>query len=332
MVLRLGLLSTARINDAVLAAARATDAVEVVAVASRDGGRAAAYAGEHSIAKAHCGYSDLLDDDGVDAVYLSLPNALHVEWALRAIDAGKHVLCEKPLAWTGADAARVVTAARGGGVVLAEGFMYRHHPQTRALCELVGSGALGRLERIRAWFAFTATMPDDAIVLDPAMHGGALLDVGCYCVSASRLLVGEPVSVVAETIVGPSGVDLRIHGTMRFADGVEADIEAAIDRPDAAGIELVGSHGSATVADPWHCLSPGIALGSGSSIAIAPADPYRLQLEDFAAAVRDGRPALVSGGEIVGQARVIEALAKSAGRGAAGVSVATGEPQRPHHA
>src|SRR5437764_1020458 len=305
MALRLGLLSTARINEAVLAAAGATDAVDVVAVASRDADRAAAYALKHGIPSAHPGYSDLLEDTGVDAVYLSLPNALHVEWALRAIDAGKHVLCEKPLAWTGADAARVVDAARGAGVVLGEGFMYRHHPQTQALRELVRLGGLGRLKRIRAWFAYTAELPQDAIVLDPALNGGSLLDVGCYCVSVSRLLAGEPPSVSAEMEMGPSGVDLRVRATMRFAGGVEAEIEAAIDRPDAAGVEVVGSRGAATVADPWHCRSAGIALGDGRRIAVAAADPYRLQLDDFAAAVRDGRPARVSGAQIVGQARAI---------------------------
>jgi D-xylose 1-dehydrogenase (NADP+, D-xylono-1,5-lactone-forming) len=324
MVLRLGLLSTARINEAVLAAARATDAVDVVAVASRDGDRAAAYAARHGIDNAHRSYADLLDDTGVDAVYLSLPNALHVEWALRAIDAGKHILCEKPLARTGADAARAVAAARGAGVVLAEGFMYRHHPQTHVLRELVRYGRLGRLERIRALFAFTAELPQGAIVLDPALDGGSLLDVGCYCVSLSRLLAGEPVSVTAEMAVGPSGVDLRVHGTMRFADGVEAEVEAAIDRPDAAGVEVVGSLGTATVADPWHCLSPGVALGDGGTIDVAPGDPYLLQLDDFAAAVREGRPALVSGAEIVDQARAIEAMIESASQGGARVILATG--------
>jgi xylose dehydrogenase (NAD/NADP) len=325
MALRLGLLSTARINDAVLAAARAVDAVDVVAVASRDADRAVSYALQHGIAIARSSYRDLLEDAAVDAVYLSLPNSLHVEWALRAITAGKHVLCEKPLAWTGADAAAVVAAARGAGVVLAEGFMYRHHPQTRALCELAGSGALGRVDRIRSWFAFTAEMPQDAIVLDPALHGGALLDIGCYCVSISRLLAGEPLSVTAEMDVGPTGVDLRVRGTMRFSDGVEAEFEAALDRPDDAGVEVTASGGTATLADPWHCLAPDISISDGRTIEVASADPYRLQLDDFAAAVREGRPALVSGEEIVGQARTIEALIESARRrGGATIDVATG--------
>jgi D-xylose 1-dehydrogenase (NADP+, D-xylono-1,5-lactone-forming) len=319
MALRLGLLSTARINDAVLAAARAGDGVSVVAVASRDADRAASYALQNGIATAHPSYDELLEDAGVDAVYLSPPNSLHVEWALRAIAAGKHVLCEKPLAWTEADAAAVVAAARLAGLVLAEGFMYRHHPQTRALCELARSGALGRVERVRSWFAFTAGMPQDAIVLDPELHGGALLDIGCYCVSVSRLLAGEPLSVSAEMDTGPTGVDLRVRGSMRFSGGVEAEFEAALDRRDDVGVEVVASGGTATLADPWHCLSPGIAISDGRTIAVASADPYRLQLDDFVAAVREGRPALVSGEEIVGQARTIEALIESGG---ARVSVA----------
>jgi predicted dehydrogenase len=178
------------------------------------------------------------------------------------------------------------------------------------------------VERIRSWFAFTAEMPQDAIVLDPTLHGGSLLDIGCYCVSISRLLAGEPLSVTAEMDAGPTGVDLRVRGAMRFPAGVEAEFEAALDRPDDAGVELVGSGGSATLADPWHCLSPGIAISDGGTIAVAPADPYRLQLDDFAAAVREGRPALVSGDEIVGQARAIEALIESARQGGARVSVA----------
>ena len=323
MPLRLGLLSTARINDAMLAAARAGDAATVTAVASRRADTAAAYAHRHGIATPHGGYQSLLDDPAVDAVYISLPNSLHVEWTLRAIAAGKHVLCEKPLAWTGAEAERVVSAADAAGLALAEGFMYRHHPQTRALHELVGSGALGRVKLIRARFAFTAELPDDAVQLDAELHGGSLLDVGCYCVNVSRLLAGEPGSVTAEMDVGPTGVDLRVRGRMWFADGTESQIEAALDLPDDSGVEVVGSERTASVADPWHCRSPGITLADGGAITVTAADPYRLQLDDFAAAVREGRPPLVSGREIVGQARALEALIESARRGGEATEVET---------
>ncbi len=323
MALRLGLLSTARINHSLLVAARAGDAVTVVAVASREPASAAGYARRNGIATAHGAYQALLDDPAIDAVYISLPNSLHVEWTLRALAAGKHVLCEKPLASKGADAERVVSAAADAGLVLAEAFMYRHHPQTQALARLASSGELGRLRRVRAWFAFPAELPGDAVVLDRDLEGGALRDVGCYCVSAARLLAGEPQYATAEAMMGSSGVDLRVRGRLEFAAGVVAELEAAIDLPDRVGVEVEGESATALVADPWHCLQPGIELRPGAPIAVASGDPYRLQLDDFAAAVHKSRPARVSGAEIVGQARVLEALDDSVRRGGARVRVAT---------
>ncbi|MDX6519688.1 MAG: D-xylose 1-dehydrogenase D-xylono,5-lactone-forming [Gaiellales bacterium] len=324
--LRIGLLSTARINLTLLEAARAGDAAEVVAVASRDASQAAEYAHRHGIATAHAGYLQLLADTDVEAVYISAPNALHVEWVLRAIAAGKHVLCEKPLTRSGEQARRVVAAAERAGVVLAEGFMYRHHPQTRALAEMVAVGAIGDLERVSARFAFTADPGQDAVLFDPRLDGGALLDVGCYCVSAARLLAGEPTQVTARMVTGTSGVDLRFEATLEFGGGVVGELAAALDLPDDAGLVVTGSRTTATVADPWHCLAPGISLGEGEQVAIAAADPYRLQLEDFAAAVRESRPALVSGAEIVGQARALQALIESARLGGTRLEIATERP------
>jgi predicted dehydrogenase len=262
----------------------------------------------------------------VEAVYISAPNALHVEWVLRAIAAGKHVLCEKPLTRSGEQARRVVAAAERAGVVLAEGFMYRHHPQTRALAEMVAVGAIGDLERVSARFAFTADPGQDAVLFDPRLDGGALLDVGCYCVSAARLLAGEPTHVTARMVTGTSGVDLRFEARLEFGGGVVGELAAALDLPDDAGLVVTGSRTTATVADPWHCLAPGISLGEGEQVAIAAADPYRLQLEDFAAAVRESRPALVSGAEIVGQARALQALIESARLGGTRLEIATERP------
>jgi D-xylose 1-dehydrogenase (NADP+, D-xylono-1,5-lactone-forming) len=313
----MGLLSTARINLTLLAAARASGAAEVVAVASRDASSAAEYARRHGIATAHDGYLDLLADPGVEAVYISVPNALHVDWALQAIAAGKHVLCEKPLTRSGEQARRVVAAAQRAGVVLAEGFMYRHHPQMGALAGLVADGAIGELERVSARFAFPADPGEDAVLFDPGLDGGALLDVGCYCVSAARLLAGEPTHASGRTVAGRSGVDLRFEATLEFGGGVVGELTSALDLPDDVGLVVAGSRTTATVADPWHGLTPGISLGDGEHVAIAAADPYRLQLEDFAAAVRESRPALVSGNEITGQARTLEALIESARLGGA---------------
>jgi predicted dehydrogenase len=191
---------------------------------------------------------------------------------------------------------------------------------------LVTGGAIGDLERVSARFAFTADPGQDAVLFDPRLDGGALLDVGCYCVSAARLLAGEPTQVTARMVTGTSGVDLRFEATLEFGGGVVGELAAALDLPDDAGLVVTGSRTTATVADPWHCLAPGISLGEGEQVAIAAADPYRLQLEDFAAAVRESRPALVSGAEIVGQARALQALSESARLGGTRLEIATEGP------
>ena len=161
MGLRWGLLSTARINDALMEGARGTDAAEIVAVASRDAGRAEAYAGGHGIARFYGSYDALLADPEIDAVYNPLPNGMHVEWSVRALEAGKHVLCEKPLSRRAADASAAFDAADAAGRVLAEAFMWRHLPQTRRLRELLDEGAIGRLRAIRSSFSFPLARPGD---------------------------------------------------------------------------------------------------------------------------------------------------------------------------
>jgi xylose dehydrogenase (NAD/NADP) len=308
---RVGLLSTARINLSLMAAAEDGEVARVVAVASREGGRVRAYAGEHGIAAAHGSYEALLADPAVELVYVSVPNALHAEWVLRALDAGKHVLCEKPLSPRRADAARCVEAAARAGLVLAEGYMYRHHPQTRRLTELIRSGAIGRVREIDAAFGFAVETPDDDALLDPALDGGSLLDVGCYPVSAARLLCGEPVEFAGTARRGATGVDIGFRGELRFACGVVAHVESWFDRPHGGWLEVRGTEGVLRVADPWTCAQPGIGL-SGSRVEVEPADSYRLQLADVAAGIRDGRPALVSGDEITGQAGALEALLAAA--------------------
>jgi predicted dehydrogenase len=297
--LRFGILSTASINTTLLDAAAATGAAEVIAVSSRDAARGAAYARAHGIPAFHAGHAGLIEDPAVEAVYISAPNALHVEWAQAAIAAGKHVLCEKPLTRRAADARATVDAAAAAGVTFAEAFMYRHHPQIRRLADRVRNGEVGELRTMRSAFGFTADRPDD-ILLRPELDGGGLLDVGCYCVSAFRLLAGEPERVEAEAEVGETGVDLRFSASMAFPGGVTSRFECGIAMPETSLLEVAGDEGTLRLEDPWH--------GRGHGV-----DPYALQLEDFAGAVRDGRPPLVSGEEIVRQAAAIEALRASAG-------------------
>jgi len=320
-----GLLSTARINDAILRGASLTDAVEVVAVASRDSTRARAYAREHGIARAHGSYEELLADPGVDAIYNSLPNSLHVEWSIRALEAGKHVLCEKPLDRNPAEVDRLFDVAERHGRVVMEAFMYRHHPQTHALQELVRSGGIGELRQIRAVFSFTITDPAN-VRLRPDLAGGSLMDVGCYCVSGSRLLAGEPDAVLARQVVGETGVDLRFDGILLFPGNVLAQFYCGFDLQAASGLEAIGSKGSVLVREPWQCRDPHLEV-NGNRIGVPDVDRYQLELENFAAAASGEAPPLLGRDDAVGQARVIEALYRSAESGSA-VPLGTGSGAR----
>jgi predicted dehydrogenase len=321
MKLRLGLLSTANINRMLLAGARAVEGVEVVAVASRSRDRAASYAAEHAIPRAHGSYEALLGDPDVDAVYVPLPNALHVEWSIRALEAGKHVLAEKPLTRHPQDAEAAFDAADRAGRVLAEAFMWRHHPQARRLQELASEGAVGRPRLVRAAFSFDifgAGRPDD-VRLQAGLDGGGLMDVGCYCVNAMRLLAGEPASVSGRRIDGGDGVDVRFTGTLAFADGMLGSFDCGLDMVARSELELVGDAGTLMVADPWHSRDVGIELrrpGAVEKIAVPAADPYACELEDFAAAVHGERPHPFGRADAVGQARTIAALYRAAGSGA----------------
>jgi D-xylose 1-dehydrogenase (NADP+, D-xylono-1,5-lactone-forming) len=314
-----GIISTAHINRLVLAGARGSDRVEVVAVASRDQARAESYAREKDIERAHGSYEALLGDPEVEAVYISLPNAPHVEWSIRALEAGKHVLCEKPLSRHAEDVERAFDVADRTGRLLSEAFMYRHNPQTRRLRELVEEGAIGALRLVRS--AFTFKLDDEANVrLSAELEGGALMDVGCYCVSGSRLLGGEPEQVLGHQVVGPSGVDVIFAGTMRFPGDVVAQFDCGFRTPDRDELEVVGEEGSLFLDDPWHCRTPVIEVRRGDGrdeIALEPVDSYRLELENLSDAISGAAPPLLGREDAVGQARAIEALYRSADEGRA---------------
>ena len=255
--MRLGLLSTANINRAILAGAAKTDRVDVVAVASRDAERAEAYAAEHGIATAHGSYEALLADPDVEAVYISLPNGMHHEWTMQALAAGKHVLCEKPYTRHPGEAEEAFDAADAAGLVLAEAFMYRHHPQTAAVARLVADGAVGRLCAVKATFTFPLHDLSDVRAL-PELDGGALMDVGCYCVSGIRLLAGEPEHVRGEQVTGTTGIDMAFHGTLRCADDVVGQFEASFRSPQRQSLEAVGETGVLVVEAPWRLDWAGI--------------------------------------------------------------------------
>jgi D-xylose 1-dehydrogenase (NADP+, D-xylono-1,5-lactone-forming) len=316
--LRVGLLSTARINRRALAAARASPHVEVVAVASRHPARAEAYARRHGLERAHGRYDGLLEDPGVDAVYVSLPNSLHVDWSVRALEAGKHVLCEKPLARRPEDVERAFDAAERAGRILAEAFMYRHHPQTALVAGLVAGGAIGEPVTLRASFGFPLSDPGN-IRLRPELDGGALLDLGCYCVSGARLLGGEPERVSGERRVGPTGVDLSFGGMLRLPGGVVAMLHASMEVPFRQELEVSGTGGSLLVEAPWRVDLGGDVLlrcgGSLERVDVPEADAYRLQFEDLAAAASGEREPLLGREDALGQARALDALHRAAAAG-----------------
>lgn len=318
MSVRLGILSTAKINGSVMAGARESELVEVTAVASRDLARAEAYAREHGIPRAYGGYDELLADPELDAVYISLPNSMHVEWSIRALEAGKHVLCEKPLSRRPEDVERAFDTADRVGRILTEAFMYRHNPQTVRLKELVDGGAIGDLRVVRAVFSFRLT-DETNVRLAADLDGGALMDVGCYCVSGTRLVAGEPERVFGAA-VNEAGVDTVFAGTMRFPGDVFGELDCGFRLPMRDELEVVGEEGSIFLDDPWHCRRAVIELrrdGAVEEIVLDPVDSYRLELENLAQAIRGELEPLLGREDALGQARAIAALYRSAETGEA---------------
>ena len=316
---RWGIVSTAHINEKVIPGAREADGVELVAGGSRDRARGEAFAARFGIDRVHDSYDGLLADPDVEAVYIPLPNSLHVPWAVRALEAGKHVLCEKPLTRRVADAEAAFAAAERAGRVLMEGFMWRYHPQTEALVRVARE--IAPLRIVRAAFGFPLP-PDPSNVRWLAdLDGGALMDVGCYCVSALRLLAGEPERVSAEAVAAPSGVDVRFAGVLRLPGDVLGQIDCGLDVPPRGGIYVVGEGGTAIAEDPWHGVTPRLTLMRPGSepeeIPVEAVNPYRLELEDVSAAIRDGRRPRLGRDDALGQARTIAALYESAATGRA---------------
>ena len=318
MPVQWGILSTARINDKFIVGCAQSDAATVSAVASRDAERARSYADERGIERAYGSYEALLADPEVEAVYISLPNAMHIEWTERALRAGKHVLCEKPLSRNPDEVAGVFDLAEREGLLLMEAFMYRHNPQTQRLQELVGAGAIGRLRMVRAAFSF-AIAGDADVRLSAGLDGGALMDVGCYCVSAARLLAGEPLRVASQQVIGGDGVDVVFVGAMGFADG---DRRALRRRPEPRRPRRARGRRRARHAVPRRP----VALPRARDRAATPAtrvkrielprvDSYMLEAENLSRAIRGEATPLLGRDDAVGQAMAIDALYRAAGGG-----------------
>ena len=316
-LMRLGILSTADINRKVIPGAHASEKVELVAVASREQRRAEEYAKTWEIERAYGSYDELLADPDVDAVYISLPNTMHREWSIKSLEAGKHVICEKPFSRRAEDVEAAFDAAERAGRHLTEAFMYRHNPQTKRLAELVREGAIGELRVVRSAFSYSLYDADN-IRLRTDVEGGSLMDVGCYCVSGSRLLAGEPESVFGQAYIGPSGTDWVFTGAMRFAGGVHALFDCGTCLPERDELEAIGTEGSLFLDDPWHCNEPVIELRRDDGverIELDPVDSYRLELENLSDAIHGEAPLLLGREDAVSQARTLEALHRSAETG-----------------
>lgn len=256
--LRWGLLAAGTIAAHFAAGVEESRHGVLTAVAARDGDRARDFAARFDIPKAYGSYEDLLADPDVDAVYVSTPHPMHGEWAIRAAEAGKHVLCEKPLTVTAAAAEDVIAAAREHDVFLMEAFMYRLHPQTRRLVELISSGAIGDVHAVDTTFSFDSDPADTARLGDPALGGGGILDVGCYCTSLARLVaqaalgvdVVEPVEVSGMARLSASGVDEYATGLLRLPGDILATISCGIRLAREDGIRVFGTRGQLYVPRP----------------------------------------------------------------------------------
>ena len=319
--LRFGILSTADIaRKKVIPGMRTADRVEVVAIASRSSETAARVAQELAIPRAHGSYEALLADPEVDAIYIPLPNHLHLEWTIAAAEAGKHVLCEKPLALSADDAQRMVDACDRAGVRLMEAFMYRMHPTWTAVRELVASGRIGRLQAVQSWFSY---YNDDATNIRNVLDygGGALMDIGCYSVNLSRMLFdGEPAHVQAALRRdAETGVDVLTSAILEFDRG-HATFTCAIRSEDDQRVEVYGTEGRISVGIPFN-IPPDrptrVSVFAGGQPPVAPgvevlefetADPYGAEAQAFAAAILDDQPTPVPPADAVANMRVIERI------------------------
>ena len=318
--LRWGLLSTARINRVLLAPLRDSARNELTAVASRDLARAQAYAKERNIPRAFGSYEAMLADPDIDVIYNPLPNNMHTELTIKAAQAGKHILCEKPIANTVEEVDAMTDAAKKAGVVLMEAFMYRHHPQTKKAKELVNNGAIGKLQVIRGSFTFKIGNEDD-VRLNASLGGGSIWDVGCYPISYSRLIAGsEAAEVFGWQIKGArSGVDESFFGTIKFANGVYAQFDCGFRTPRRAHIEIAGDNGSLTIQEPfqpYENMKMILKSGDKEETIVTPGeDLYLGEVENMADAILEGKPIGMSLEDSRNNVRTIQKLLESSAAG-----------------
>ena len=314
-----GLLSTAKINQALIKPLRASKRTRLLAVASRSISSAESYAREWNIPRAHGSYEALLADPEVDVIYNSLPNHLHAEWTIKALRAGKHVLCEKPFALTLAEVDAMSQAARETGRILAEAFMYRHHAQTLKVKEIVDSGVLGKLQLIKGAFTFTLTREGN-FRWQAEAGGGSIWDVGCYPISYARMIVGaDPVEVFGWQVTGQGGADESFIGQMKFEGGIHAQFDSGFKSPSRSMIEIVGTDASLNIPNPF---KPGKATeiyllrgGKQETIKIKGDELYLGEVEDLCDAIAQNKSPRISLEDSRGNIAIILALLESAKTG-----------------
>jgi len=319
-MVRWGILSTANINRRVIPAIRASERGELVAVASRESDRAADYASQWEIPHIFGSYQSMVDSELIDAVYISLPNHLHAEWTVRFLEEGKHVLCEKPLALSMNDVDQMIAASQSSGCVLAEAFMYRHHPQTKLMGEWVRSGRLGDVSLVRGIFSFKIQNREN-IRLNPKMGGGSLWDIGVYPISLAQFVMGcLPEKVYGDQYVGDTGVDETFVGQLQYSQDRLAQISSSFQTPFHTFVEIFGTEGRLTLNRPFVQLDKTRQLtfypasGNPEALDVEEKELYLGQVEDMNAAILDGTPPYLSLQESRNHVRTALALYESATR------------------
>jgi xylose dehydrogenase (NAD/NADP) len=315
---RWGLLSTARINRSLIPAIRASKRGELVAVASRELDKAQKYAQEWAIPKAFGSYESMLKSGEIDAVYISLPNHLHAEWSIRSLESGVHVLCEKPFALSIEDVDQMITSSRQNNRVLAEAFMYRHHPQTKIAGQLISNGRIGDVCIVRGVFTFAIDSRED-VRLVPEYGGGSLWDVGVYPLSMAQFIIGEPPQwVFGAQRIGDSGVEETFSGILHYSGGQTAQITSSFRAPFNTSVEVIGTEGRLTFTRPFNAMDQDRYLvlfdhsGKSIEIPVPERELYLGEVEDMHTAILDGEPPYISLAETRNHVRTVLALYQSA--------------------
>ncbi len=320
-IIRWGLLSTARINARLIPAIRSSARSRLTAVASRNPATARDYANQWQIPVAFGSYQEMLNSDQIDAVYIGLPNDLHAEWSIRAMQAGKHVLCEKPFALNVAEVDQMIAASQQTGMVLAEAFMYRHHPQTKLVMDWVHSGKLGAIRHVSGVFSFKLDRESDIRLLEQ-QGGGSLFDVGVYPLSyAQAVFGGPPASVFGSAALGPTGVDLSFSAHMQYSATQTAHFFCSFDVPHQMGVEIFGTDGHLFISRPFAGIDEVSSFeyhpvdGDLVTVPFPSKELYLCEVEDIESAVLDGKPCEVTLTQTRDHIRTVDALFASARTG-----------------